>query len=1805
MRGSQGRQGRQQPAPCLERGARRREGRSRDGPGGRATTRAAAARSASSPACATGGHGRARGATAGAAVSMAAAGGASGATTAAAAAAAAAGADGRREQRRRPSSPNAAWGRRASFLPGDRAQRRLSAAGWPPAASNFTAQWSALQLALVLWVAVAVPLEIGFQTFRGVAALTAMSWVVSVCFGLDVLVRFRTTFTTPQGEVVRSPGRIATRYLAGLFVLDVAAALPLQAILGGTGLSEYALWFQLLKLPRIFRLSELLALSRTKYDNLMVAGRLLGFMLLVTLVGDRPDTFNNVERVLAILLLIIGTCFFAITVSAMSLLVSNLWSMAARHEQREALAREALEYAGAAPEVHERVSAYFRRMADVEHPGAEGVALLSELPAGLHAEVQLFAFCERPFVWRLSQRLRIAAFMPRDVIYEYGSVGHEVYIIWKGAVALMAPGGAMAALQCAGDHFGELGLMTANTPRPHKAVALQPCDTVVLGRWDLLDVMRDFPDSAALVSERSQVQLEDHEAGPAIWAAALVAGGGGEDEGPDGPETGPEWQEAAAEPRRRPRRQRKDSWEEQPASAAVAVVSVSSDPAGNGRHLYALAGKPVGLLSRSSSGAASRSPSGGGLPAWPPRLGSSATRVHPIDSPTSDSGAEGPEARSPFSAAAAAAAATPTLARAPSALDDVEDLRPSASSSTPGLPGPAQGLPLSPRWAQPSASASDPAGSVSPSAGGGPVAEATEALSPALQPGEITPGPRLAARGVANPPRPGPPSPLPAGNTAARAWGAGRGGSNRRRSIGGPGDVGDWLAGLLGGNGAAHGHESPPPPHPLPVPSAQPPRFIPSPDLTALHASHRLGEGHGMATHAATNTAPALQQPLPRTGDQASGTGLNAGPGPGPGPLRSWLEHLLQANGSVTSRGRRASIECPTAAAATAAAAAANVDHSTGTTAAAGPAAAGPPTAAHGRDESLELMREWTPWEEEEEGDGSFTWGGRTSGARAPAPHVPQPPPQVLSPQPAALRQRRQRRPSLVLAELMGGSRFSNTAPSSHTASPLPSGEAFLLGAPADRSAGGDGLPSEQGMGTRARPPALGGSRVVRAMATMGFKAEAVAAGAHAGLRAGGRDGRAAAAVAPPHDERGTEAAPSHFDGEEDDGLPVGDQHLPSNGSDLGFLPMPFQPLLGTDPLEHLGHAARPGRGPSHLGFASPGSTLRGMVPAAAADVVRLLGKRTPRGPTEPSLAAAGDGRGGGTDPGGVAWGPAGACKSSAALEARVAELELELETAQAALEQSRAQVATWQADPIRVPAVASLVRREVAAVAARLGALVESALGAVSDKLGRLSEGAELLTAAVAAADERLHQLEVEARHSRGALGVLEGTEELEAATAAASASGAGPLLSRAASRRGSMSGVQAGGMTAATGGSGAIGRRGSLLMLSSLSGLAAGGRSRRGSVVMPLPSEPQAGPGRGLPAPVRPRASTSGAESLFGDVELGASLLAAALDRGGARRGSMRRLSTLSGVPPSPSGPGSGFGGVPTAADPISRANSAAALIASSPLSRANSTRLRASTDADAGAGGARELSSGSADDGGDGVLQHTWSDLSAAPAAEDGDGAGVYGSGVSPLARQSSLAQLPLAMESLDSRLGANSPRRHPGTAPGRPRGGTGRRMSIRWAGASDVSDNVDPLDTFLSSGGSALATEALQDVSSWGGGGGGYSRAGSMGGQLRVEGEEGPISPGLAASRAGGNGGGQGGGRPAAEPLASFLFASAPAGAAAGIVMREPSMRRSSTLQLSADPVGPTIMMRTKSQRLNDARSSVAGDGGTGPGDGDGA
>ncbi|GIM16118.1 hypothetical protein Vretimale_18773 [Volvox reticuliferus] len=428
---------------------------------------------------------------------------------------------------------------------------------------------------------------VAFESWRSQYAVRVLNWMTTCIFSLDILVHFRTAYITQTGELIRTPRLIAVHYTRGMLLLDLVSALPLEEIVSMATLRQsdsprqvHMYWLGILRLPRLFHLARhLKILTPLKLLNLMAVIKLIFIMVMIThwsaclwyylsqelhdwpwiygircagwsdrdiylfafyrcfllILGDKPDTYNDVERIFAVCLLSMGACMYAIVMGGVTMLVNNMWGMESRHKQRAVMMQDALRYKGAKDGLRARVHDHFIFMQRFDHPGMEGLPLLSELPSALHAEVmssvfkpfllkvQLFAYCEQPFISRLAQRLRMLLYMPGNLMYDVDDVGHEMYIIWKGNVALLEPDGSMAALLGQGDHFGELGVMNVCTPRPHRAIALRATDVVVLSRSDVQDAMTDFPESAQLVKNRAMVQLEDHEIGHSMLSAALAA----------------------------------------------------------------------------------------------------------------------------------------------------------------------------------------------------------------------------------------------------------------------------------------------------------------------------------------------------------------------------------------------------------------------------------------------------------------------------------------------------------------------------------------------------------------------------------------------------------------------------------------------------------------------------------------------------------------------------------------------------------------------------------------------------------------------------------------------------------------------------------------------------------------------------------------------------------------------------------------------------------------------------------------------------------------------------------------------------------------------------------------------------------------------------------------------------------------------------------------------------------------------------------------------------------------------------------
>ncbi|KAG2446592.1 hypothetical protein HYH02_008577 [Chlamydomonas schloesseri] len=246
------------------------------------------------------------------------------------------------------------------------------------------------------------------------------------------------------------------------------------------------------------------------------------------LVGDNLSAYNNYERTFMCVVEVLGVFFYAAIVGQMATLVATLNVTINRHGQKSIMTQDALRYMGVTEKVKDNVQGFFDFLQERSHPGAEGMAFLRELPSSLLRELQmylyfksvekvpLFANLERGFLRALAVRVQLQSMQPAEPVFRVGDVGHCMYFIRKGCVAVTSAHHEMVALLKQGEVFGEVALLSTGK-RTANCTALGFVDLAVLGKAELAAVMADFPQSAALIRQRAEERLTELAVSRKLW----------------------------------------------------------------------------------------------------------------------------------------------------------------------------------------------------------------------------------------------------------------------------------------------------------------------------------------------------------------------------------------------------------------------------------------------------------------------------------------------------------------------------------------------------------------------------------------------------------------------------------------------------------------------------------------------------------------------------------------------------------------------------------------------------------------------------------------------------------------------------------------------------------------------------------------------------------------------------------------------------------------------------------------------------------------------------------------------------------------------------------------------------------------------------------------------------------------------------------------------------------------------------------------------------------------------------------------
>jgi len=94
--------------------------------------------------------------------------------------------------------------------------------------------WDIFIAACIMYSTISVPFWIGFSV-EATGFWMGLDVVVDICFGIDMMLSFRTAYENSEGELVSAAGDVALNYLKGWFTIDFVSTVPIDRIATLTG----------------------------------------------------------------------------------------------------------------------------------------------------------------------------------------------------------------------------------------------------------------------------------------------------------------------------------------------------------------------------------------------------------------------------------------------------------------------------------------------------------------------------------------------------------------------------------------------------------------------------------------------------------------------------------------------------------------------------------------------------------------------------------------------------------------------------------------------------------------------------------------------------------------------------------------------------------------------------------------------------------------------------------------------------------------------------------------------------------------------------------------------------------------------------------------------------------------------------------------------------------------------------------------------------------------------------------------------------------------------------------------------------------------------------------------------------------------------------------------------------------------------------------------------------------------------------------------------------------------------------------
>lgn len=403
------------------------------------------------------------------------------------------------------------------------------------------------------------------------AVWLTLDYICDLVYVLDTVIGFRTGFLE-QGILVKDLSRLKMRYLrSSRFKWDIASLLPTDLLYLQLGIHTPIV--RINRFLRTSRLNEALDRmeTRTSYPNTFRVAKLMLYIfvlihwnacvyfslsnyigfgadpwvypnisdpdfaatrrqyfycfwfstLILTTVGDTPPPEREEEYLFLIADMLIAVLVFASVVGSMGDVISSLRDRDNVFFPNHELVKGYLRSRRVSKELQKRVNDWYQHL-HINKKITRENEILQHLPITLQtatavsvhlptlSKVTIFQNCENSLLEQLVLKLRPQVYSPGEYVCKKGDVGHEMYIIKEGKLAVVADDGVTQfAVLGDGNFFGEISILNikgnkSGNRRTANIRSIGHSDLFSLSKEDLTETLLEYPAAKRLLEEKGR-----------------------------------------------------------------------------------------------------------------------------------------------------------------------------------------------------------------------------------------------------------------------------------------------------------------------------------------------------------------------------------------------------------------------------------------------------------------------------------------------------------------------------------------------------------------------------------------------------------------------------------------------------------------------------------------------------------------------------------------------------------------------------------------------------------------------------------------------------------------------------------------------------------------------------------------------------------------------------------------------------------------------------------------------------------------------------------------------------------------------------------------------------------------------------------------------------------------------------------------------------------------------------------------------------------------------------------------------------